>query len=569
MLTSGYLRERRTILKQRFKYFRKQAKYSQGDIAKILGCSRTRITAIEDENNSTEYTHGEMELLSMLFGQHPFQATAPTPFDALHMAKILTHTRTSDVLLNVIDCELPEKIQLLYARGHDFAPFMQFSPSGRHFACIIDAPLEQIWEDQYFEDEDIPNAYRLTLMVWDTVSGKIRAKIRRAHMEHFVIVDDTRIAFTTERNLDKSGYRQSDNFDCKLQVWNFVTDTIEHTISTENPITALTVSPNSQHLAFFVAYLCVLQVVRTDDWANVVATEYYSMDRGKPSVSFRRYTSLEQIEAERKPFPFSDYDRPYVFEFVDDEVLAVSMPDVHYGVNRMAYFTLRPHHLFVWEGHAGLDEVLPRKAVAARFVDESILSVTAIQELPSLRANSATIQYSTPEKIISREDTPTLSTTQPKQEVRFERIWSGNIGKVIPIDSHCILALVHYDTPFPRGIFEREQVAVCNLISGMQVVLHDNGRLLENDCQESASFAPDGTAVAYWVIPADRSAARLAVQRLDPTKLNVDTRSARQEFEYHKKDPRYARYYRTYTDVDRRVDDDREREATEVYRLFR
>lgn len=60
-----YLGKRRVEIGQRVKQIRRQKNWSQEDVANYLQCSRTRVNRAE--NGITEFTIGELELLSRQF----------------------------------------------------------------------------------------------------------------------------------------------------------------------------------------------------------------------------------------------------------------------------------------------------------------------------------------------------------------------------------------------------------------------------------------------------------------------------------------------------------------------
>src|SRR5713226_6343261 len=100
---AAYIAARQKALKRIVKQMRKEAHYSQGEVAEFLGCSRTRITEIEREESGTEYSVGELELLAVLFGRHPLDVLHMTGQEAIDVGEMVTSKQTGQALLRVVD----------------------------------------------------------------------------------------------------------------------------------------------------------------------------------------------------------------------------------------------------------------------------------------------------------------------------------------------------------------------------------------------------------------------------------------------------------------------------------
>ena len=61
-----YLQRRRAEIGKRVRAIRRQSGHSQEEVAAYLGCSRIKVTRVE--NGTTEFSVGELELLAEQFG---------------------------------------------------------------------------------------------------------------------------------------------------------------------------------------------------------------------------------------------------------------------------------------------------------------------------------------------------------------------------------------------------------------------------------------------------------------------------------------------------------------------
>src|SRR5260370_42529617 len=99
MSRETYSAQRRQTVKATMKRLRRESGYSKEAVARALGCARSRIAAIEDQESPAEYTLEEIEILAALCGKHPLEVLRLRGPELLHLSAIVSATVTGSALL--------------------------------------------------------------------------------------------------------------------------------------------------------------------------------------------------------------------------------------------------------------------------------------------------------------------------------------------------------------------------------------------------------------------------------------------------------------------------------------
>lgn len=501
----AYSKERRKAIKRIARHLRLDAGLSQGDVGTFLGCSRARITAIENEESDAVYDQGELELLATLFGKHPLDLLRLAGQDAIRLSGMMTAKLTGKALGPVVDCQLPKQLATLLLIDESPGSLV-FSPSGRTMASIVDSSRGE----SLSEEEE---AYQPTLLCWETQSGKLVGQILLPDIGEIALLDDTRIAIAITAwrqdledrlGLDGDEERGYADHSSNLLLWEVGSRKLRQLEHFPNQIGKLAISPDGTFLAAYLPAITTVRVWRTSNWAPVKAFEIGVNDApysGFRSGSDARGSDLPgELKFEHGAGSFFEADR---FEFLDEHTLVVRLEAGHMEVD------VHPSSVGFEALRQGL-RYFPRLTHTRNAQRE--IAVDSIEYDDSLSAGGDSrirLSYAVP----TGDGLP--------DEVTVEKRLCGTVRDPLIVDGACILAEVSYDTPYQHGRGYKQRLGLVNVISGRVVLLADRGRLAPDDDQIEACISPKGDVVAYWVFPGKKGIPRLSLQYFDASSLRV------------------------------------------------
>ena len=485
-----YGASRQQALKRIVKRLRKEAHFSQEEVADFLGCSRTRVTEIEREESSATYTLGELELLTTLFGRHPLDMLRLVGQDAIELAGMMTAKQTNGALLGVTNCTVPPGIAKIL-RIDEMPGDLIYAPGERILASIVDSYMAQDWH------EDEP--YEVTILSWDTRSGKIMAQTRLPFAEQIAPLDDGRVVIFTAP--PQEAYQAWEAFERygQMSVWNTRTGEVEEKMALPYPVERLAVSPDGAYLAAYVPANLTIQVWRTRDWHPIHAYELgVEPGASDPGRILRQAADCNDLTLNRKMTPLGfDYEASR-FEFLNPQVLVVGFLtetleiDVQ-SPNGFAASPLGPLHEFPRVTHARDD----KREIAVKTVAYDYHAGGGDSKIE-----------------LFYQVTKEQQGYPPIRDVRITKWLSGQVHQPVILDERCVLAWVLYNTPYRWGRVYKRRIGLVNLISGRVVLLEDQGRWQAEDNQVAATLSPGGRMIAYWTFSASGDP-RLSIQHID------------------------------------------------------
>ena len=420
MIVGAYLAERRRALKHIVKQLRLETGYTQHALAELLGCARTRITDIEKLESLSEYSLAEMEVLAALCGKHPFDVLRTTGQNAIDLGRIVTTRQTSEALLGVVDCVLPQRIIKLSTNTEFFPASLLFSRSGAIIASIIDAPYAEDWEELYDEP------YQYMVLCWDSRSGKIIGEICLPYIEHITLLDDDHLVLVTSRPTRPVEDARDYEGENTLLVWNVRRNTLEWKIPLLDRVGAIAASLNNTYLATFFPTTTTLQVWRTSDWAPVRAFELETLKGDLSSLGslYREAHEVHELPRERK---FGRWIMDYSakrFDFLNDHVLVFGSGD------RVIEFNLhgRDDPTLANIEHP----ILPWGPIAHHRDRHREIAVTAIDYHHQRRESQVTLWYLQPRE----------QRYPPDTYVQRTKYFLGAVQQPTIIDETCILSMI-------------------------------------------------------------------------------------------------------------------------------
>lgn len=491
MSIEGYVLQRRKAVKAAMRRLREEAGISQEEVARLLGCARTRITAIENMGSTAEYSLGEIELLAGILGKYPLDLVRMSGPNAIALGNLLTSTQTGSALRHVVDCKLPKRIEKLYANNADrFPSGVVFSPSGNIMASIVDEFVEEEWWD--WQEEPAP---KLTVLCWDTSSGDLIGQKRIEHVEYLAVLEHLVVLATAQPSRKIEDAREFEGT-YTLQIWNPYTNEIAAHIDLPDRAGALAVSPDGMYLAAYMPTTTTIQVWLTADWSPVHAFELEPFGSDPTSIGawVRQASETARLPRTRKwNRIMSDY-RASRFEFMNSQLLVFAYGDRTIELSLNASRTgpesqIEYTRSFSRQTHLRTDEWEIAVNVACDF-----------------DFGESQIEFA---YLIPRAGLHPFNT-----QVYPVKRCLGKVHQPVIIDEGCVLAWVSYDTAFPSGMIQKTRLGLCNLVTGQVVMLSDAGHLQERDDQINATLSPTGTMIAYWVYP-DGGVPRLAIQYVD------------------------------------------------------
>jgi hypothetical protein len=495
MEAEEYRIQRRKDLKRITTQMRQDAGLSQEAVAELLGCAKERIASVEDTNSQTEYSLAEMELLACFCGKHPTDLVRMSQDDAVRLSTILTEQQTGSALLDLVDCVLPADIAELYSESDSPPGDILFSSDGEHIASIADAFLENDWWD--WQEGPRP---ALTVVCWDTRTGKIVRQRRFQHLEHLAFLNKEQIVLATARPVEDVPESYNFEGEYQLQVWNLRTNKIEQTIRLLDRVGNLAGSTDGSFMAAFFPTTTTIQCWTTADWNPCRAYELEPPARGDPDALGFTYRTETRVDALPRTRKFTSWGSPFQahrFEWVSASTLL-------FGTSkRITEFDVRTP--YGWSAaHSAIEHpIVPWNYIASSRDEIREIAVTEITYRYEVGESDVELWYLTP-----RRDRFPLETY-----VQMTRRYSGSVYSPRIIDDACILALIDYQTPYPwdERYHYRTRTAVCNLLSGRVALLLDAGRLEEPDTVEAAYLSPQADAIAHWVCPLNGTP-RLSIQ---------------------------------------------------------
>lgn len=471
---------------------RKDAHYTQGEVAAFLGCSRTRITEIEREESGTDYSIGELELLAVLFGKHPLDMLRMARQDVIEVGKIMTAKQTGKALKRVVDCKVPERIAKVLTIN-EMPGDIEFSPTGCTMASIVNSSIAEDWPEE--------EPYQVTILCWDTRSGELIGQTRLPYVENIASLDNDRVAVVTDQPQRGDKASETSERIFHLLVWNIRSGIIEQKIQLLDRVQDLAVSPDSRYLAAYMPTNTIIQVWQTLDWLPVSTFELsVELDTRAPGGVLRTGNDYRDLRRERK-FATMMFDcRLSRFEFLNKDVLVVGFDE------RINELDVRHSSAGFAASPLGSQNNFPRIAHARN-------------ELCEIAVRS--IEYDAGDsKVRLYYKVPKGNLYPPDAEVEVIRRFCGIVRQPTILDSECILAWVSYNTPHRWGKVYKRRAGLVNLVSGRVVMLEDQGRFRSGDNQMYARISPGCDMVTYWTFLFGGEP-RLAIQHIDTTPLKV------------------------------------------------
>jgi transcriptional regulator with XRE-family HTH domain len=502
MNLESYTSLRSKAFKRIMRQLREEAGYSQETVARLLECSRTRITERERIESTTEYGIAEIELLATLFGKHPHDILSLTGQHAIELGRLVTEMQTSLALQGVVDCILPKRIEKLYAKRFEqpygdeeyFPGKVVFSPSGEIIATIVDSFVAEDLKDLYDEP------YHLTVMCWDTKTGAVVGQKRLPYIEKIAVLDADRVAIVTNPPLRGDQITPDNVSESSLSIWNLHKDQIEVEMELFDRVGAVAVSPYGTFLAAFMPSTSTIQVWQTSDWRAIRAFKLqpFEDDTTSPESPFLTAIEVQELLHKPKKGPRMQGRDTRRFDFMNRDVLAVSIDE------RTIELDLRSS-----SGHVTSTIEYPSKPFSrvSHYRDtQGEIAITSVHYDSGTCESSVEMYYLVP----------------PEKRYPFDsylhltKRFAGRVHQFTNVDNACVLGLVSYETPYRWKMSYKQRFGLVNVVSGRAVILNDLDRLRDGDNQFAAHLSPRGDVVAYWVYPYD-SEPRLSIQYIDAT----------------------------------------------------
>lgn len=511
-----YLHERRTSLKRTVKQLREEAGYSKQTLAHLLGCARSKVIDVEKEDSTSEYSLQEIEILAVLCGKHPLEIVRLTGQEAIALSGIVTTKQTGPALLDLVDCQLPERMSKLSTDSDYFPPPIVFSTDGTALAIIASSGDAEQWEDSH----DFDDPYQYTLAIWDARSGQCIAERSMPYVEHIAFVNATHLAIATSRPLHEIHDARDYEGEYSLLIWNVRDDTIEQTIKLLDRVDDLAASPDGTYLAAFFSTTTTIQIWQATKWTPIHAFELETLKGDLDSIGslYRATVEVRKLPRERK---FGRWIMDYSatrFKFMNNDVLVIGFGD------KMREFSMQ-HRDGYYDSPIEHPHI-PWTAITHVRDENGEIAVTEINHTHHLEESEVKLYYLEPRK----------NKFPPDTYIELVRMFSGSVYHPLIVDTRCILALIDFPTPYRWGMFHKQRTAVCNLITGRLVMLSDAGRLRDGDDLSMPRLSPSGSSVGYWVLPYEKEApSRLVVQSIDTTLLCIKGKTLEKELDQQRR----------------------------------
>jgi len=493
----SYITARQKALKRAVRQLRKEAHYSQGEVAEFLGCSRTRITEIEREESGTEYSVGELELLAVLFGRHPLDVLHMTGQEAIDVGEMVTSKQTGQALLRVVDCSLPRRIEKVIKDSDVFPNTLEFSPDGSVIASIVDSIVGEDWQG------DEP--YQFTVLCWDTQTGQLLGQIRRPHVQAVAPVNSEQVVMLRDSAHGQAYAGGPREYESDLLIWDVAGGTIAKKIKLSERAQKLAISPEGNYLAVYMEATTTIQAWQTSNWEPVCAFELDTLHHTShhPGEAVRVAKEVGQLPQERKFGLWHMAYNPQHFAFLQNDILIVAFSDLVVELE---------------VGPASRGRAIP-PIEPPGFVRQPVVYVRDQHHLAAV-LDIDHDRHAGDSLVSLYYQIPRERGYPPDSSVKWDKRFPGMVIQPVIIDDGCILAWTEIDTPFRWGKVHKQRVGLLNLVSGRVAMLTDGNRLHSGDNQQGASFSPLGNAVAYWVNPYE-GVPRLAIQYFDIAPLKV------------------------------------------------
>ena len=494
----AYIAARQKALKRIVRQMRKDAHYSQGDVAGFLGCSRTRITEIEREESGTEYSVGEMELLALLFGRHPLDVLHMSSQEAISAGEMVTSKQTGQALLRLVDCSLPRRIEKVLKDLDDIPGTLVFSPDGSAIASIADHLVGEDWQ------EDEP--YQFTVLCWDTQTGNLLGQIRRRYVTDAAPLSADRVILLRDTAHGRAFEGGHQDYESDLLVWDVPGGGIEKKITLPYRAHELAISPDGKYVAVYMEDTTTIQVWSSASWEPVCAFELdvYPLISPSPGGVVHVAREVGQLARKHKFNRNNMAYSPHSFGFLQSDVLLVDFSDLVVELE---------------VGPASRGQAVPpienpsfacHPVVYARDQHRRV-AVLDIDHDRHAGDSLVSLYYQVPKG----------RGYPPDSYVQWDKRCPGEIYQPVILDDACILAWTAFNTPYRWGMFHKQRVGLLNLVTGRLAMLTDGDRLRSGDNQQGASLSPCGNAVAYWVYPVE-GVPRLSIQYIDTAPLLVE-----------------------------------------------
>jgi hypothetical protein len=341
------------------------------------------------------------------------------------------------------------------------------------------------------------------------------------YVGRIAVIDENRLAIATARPLREVQDDRDDEGEYRLQVWNVGSNAVEREIELLDRVGNLAVSPDGAYLAAFFPTTTTVQVWQTAQWKPVLALELETLKGDLDSLGsrYRPTVEVKNLPRERKVGRWIMEYSADRFEFMDNDVLVIG-----FG-KRISQFSMSSRH---GQYESPIEyPLIPWRAVTHVRVASGEIAVTKIDHNHHAGESQVELYYLEPRG----------NRYPPDTYIQLLKMLPGQVHQPLIVDAECILSLVDFPTPYRWGMFYKQRTAVCNLISGRMVMLSDAGRLRDGDELSMPRLSPNGSYVAYWVLPYEKGAhPRLSVQEIDATPLRgVKERSLVRALERHRR----------------------------------
>lgn len=498
-MTHEYTQQRLRHMKRTLREMRESAGLLQKDIASALGCTRTRIVTIENEESPSFYDTAEVEIVAALCGRPPTEVTALSDQDQWSLAQLTTETLTSAARGSVLECHLSPPLQRYVTKEYASPPRLLFSPDGAILASMMDPNT----------DEDAPSKPK-TLFYWDVSTGESICTLRQRYVEHFAPISASLVALACSQPSRK--LRDSAEGNNHLILMNPKTQTILHDIPVPNQIGNIAINADCTTIAVFLPTTTLIGAWDIATGQQLCALELATR-RDDPTTLGDAYIparSFDQLPRERKFESMAADFQADRFEFLDTDILTLRLSnDRHNRSREISISTAQPvvDQTFNYP-------VYPFSRVTHQSTADWQIAVTKQDYNELLRSTFLELYYLTPGK----------STPLQSHYARFSRELPGWVDQLQIIDESCILGVQQFRIPYYEGLFDHYRQAVVNAVTGRIAVLDDAGRLSEGEDMLGALLSPTSNLIAYWVTGDSlhrTSAPRLCLQQLHRDSLQV------------------------------------------------
>ncbi|MEO1666702.1 MAG: helix-turn-helix domain-containing protein [Chloroflexota bacterium] len=466
-------------MKEKINELRIRADLTQEQVAVALGCSRSKITNVENQEHHAMFSIEEAYRFAVLVGTHPHKFLSISSEDIFSIAA--EYTDPNIVFSTRMSMSMPKKYRTaLHYNGT--RPTLMLSPSGKYVAADI-----------HWASSSVEQTAR-KIVIWNTESGKISHEVPCGKM----------LAFPSDEVLFVRGYDSHDVNQVILAYELREKDWVEHELAQfpfiPNPPDAFeynrwdfwhfAVSEDLQWMAIHFDLYAKLQIWEIDK-ASFTA---------RPKYGFHvTYDARGTVTSIRQPNGFvafvddiPDYDEktadlfppwPEVFRYNQYNELMIGSTEKPFFVKHGSHQTERYTDELAYRGTHSADNPTEWKYVEG---------VRISYQLGRPGRNEITVCVTVPEDYEGYELTDNyndgLAWFVKYHYEAMRRIPGNRIGKISLVSPAMIPALVGRS----RGPDGYDWILM-DLVSGRIIPLQANGAV-----SLQATLSDDGTKIAFW-----------------------------------------------------------------------